>query len=246
MVNYDPDTDFYFTPQETLGIGLYFTVIGYFFLIFGYFLFIRYRKTKRTYWLYFSIFFIFLAASRVAYVIYDYFLPGEGTPEHLAIWKIANVTGWISVSALSGILSVLLFTGESKSHLWLKRIFPLIPLGIAIHIIFLPQEWIVGTGPFGIPLAKFYMNIFILPSYIVLLPFMFFYLSYKSLGTLQRSFFLNGLGILIYYVARGLQPVLPYLIGDPETSYTIAVLPPLLILFAILLISFANQYEHLK
>lgn len=249
MVSYDPAVGWYFTPQEAAGMGLYFTVIGYFFLMFGYFLFIRFFRTKRRYWFYFSLFFIMLAASRVAYIVYDYFLPGSsGDIAHLTMWKIANVTAWIAVSALSGILAILLFTGESKQQKWLKNIFPLVPLGIAVHIIFLPSEWISDVNPvvMGLPVAKFYMNVIILPLYIILLPFMFFYLAKKSLGALQRSFFLNGLGLFIYYVARAIQPVLPMLVDNPTESYTVAMVPPLLILLSILLISFANQYEHLK
>ncbi|MFX0103476.1 MAG: hypothetical protein ACFFCS_28200 [Candidatus Hodarchaeota archaeon] len=229
----------YLTVQEAFSLGLFICILGYFVLIIFYFLFIRFRKTKRMYWLYFSLFFIFLTASRVAYIVQDFFLPDNGV-----VWKIANVTAWVGVGALSGILGILLFTGDSKFQTWFKRIFPLIPVGIGIHIIFLPDTMI--TGPplyFGMGIAKFYMNVIILPIYIILLPFMFFYLAHKSLGTLQKSFMLNGLGLLIYYIARALQPVMPYLIGP---GWTQSLLPPLLILLAILLISFANQYEHLK
>ncbi|MHA1683178.1 MAG: hypothetical protein ACTSUE_19720 [Promethearchaeota archaeon] len=247
MVQVDPGPGFYFTGQEVLGIGLYLTVIGYFFLMFGYFLFIRFFRTKRMYWLYFSLFFIFLAASRVFYLIYDYFLIDGDAVGHLVMWKAANITAWIAVAALSGILSILLFTGDSKFHVYMKVLFPVIPLGIAIHIIFLPTSWILDDFIAGLSIAKFYMNAIILPLYIILLPFMFFYLAKKSLGALQRSFFLNGLGLLIYYAARAIQPVLPTLLGaDPATSYTVGLVPPLVILLAILLISFANQYEHLK
>lgn len=244
MVEYFGDVG-YLTIQQALSLGLFICILGYFVLIIFYFLFIRFRKTKRMYWLYFSLFFIFLTASRVAYIILDFFLPNN-----VVLWKVANVTAWVGVGALSGVLGILLFTGDSKLHLWLKRIFPIIPVGIAIHIIFLPTSLIngppvlAGISDFGI--AKVYMNVIILPIYIILLPFMFFYLAKKSLGTLQRSFLLNGIGLLIYYIARALQPVIPSLVENPGESWIEALVPPLLILLSILLISFANQYEHLK
>nr|MDO8114401.1 hypothetical protein [Candidatus Sigynarchaeota archaeon] len=223
--------DFY----EVASIGLYFAVIGYKFLMFGYFLIIRYRKSKRIYWLYFSLFFIFLAVSRVGYLFYDYFIDPADTFNRLLAWRFANITGWVAVASLSGILSTLLFTGESKLHMAIKKIFPLIPLGIAVHIIFIPDSWIYSPSAlltWGI--AKWYMNVGIMPIYIFLLPIMFFYLAKKSAGTLQRSFFINGLGLFLYYAVRAVQAITPSLWW------------PLLILLAILLMAFANQYEHLK
>ena len=235
------DSSGLFDLKETLAVGLYFAVIGYFFLMFGYFLLIRYRRSKRIYWFYFSMFFIFLAISRVAYMFYDFFFIATDTMNRFAAWKVANVTGWIAVAALSGILSILLFTGDSPLHKWVKRIFPLVPLGLGIHIFFLPIEWVFAPG---IPIAKLYLNYIILPAYIFLLPVMFFYLSWRSVGTLARSFLLNGLGLFLYYGARAVQgDVLVWIFGG---GYTAALLPPLVILLSILLISFANQYEHLK
>ncbi len=222
--------------QDLVAVGLFFTKIGYFFLMFGYFLLIRYRKSKRVYWLYFSLFFIFMAVSRVFYMFYDYFTPGN-----LVAWRLATATAWVGVASLSGILSILLFTGEGKVPMALKRIFPLIPLAIGIHVVFLPDFWIDSTFATG----RFYMNFIILPIYVILVPFMFFYLAKRSVGALQRSFFLNGLGFLIYYVARAIQgPVIVALAGG--AGFWSALTTPLLGLFAILLIAFANQYEHLK
>ncbi len=80
--------------QDLVAVGLFFTKIGYFFLMFGYFLLIRYRKSKRVYWLYFSLFFIFMAVSRVFYMFYDYFTPGN-----LVAWRFATATAWVGVRA---------------------------------------------------------------------------------------------------------------------------------------------------
>ncbi|MEX2683427.1 MAG: hypothetical protein Q6373_017760 [Candidatus Sigynarchaeota archaeon] len=229
-----------FCLNQTLSIALYFTVIGFKFLLFSYFLLIRFRKTKRLYWLYFSLFFIFLAASRVFYLMYDYFF---GPSDRNIAWRFANTAGWLSVAMLSGILSTLLFTGDSKLHQILKKIFPLVPIGIAVFILFFPDIWINDpAGVFGWGSGKLVLNVIILPIYIVLLPFMFFYLAKKSAGTLQRSFMLNGIGLLLYYIVRAAQPML----AGMTWSGTAMMLPPLLILLSILIITFANQYESLK
>nr|MDO8084767.1 hypothetical protein [Candidatus Sigynarchaeum springense] len=229
-----------FSLNQTLSIALYFTVIGFKFLLFSYFLLIRFRKTKRMYWLYFSLFFIFLAASRVFYLMYDFFF---GVDDKNLAWRFANSAGWLSVAMLSGILSTLLFTGESKLHQILKKVFPLVPIGIAVFILFFPDIWIYDTnGLFFWGAGKLVLNVIVLPIYIVLLPFMFFYLAKRSAGTLQRSFLLNGLGLLMYYIVRAVQPVL----AGMTWSGTAMMLPPLLILLSILIITFANQYESLK
>ncbi len=216
---------------NTVSIGLFFAVIGYEFLLFGYFLLFRFRKSKRVYWFYFSMFFIFLAISRVGYLFYDYFTPGN-----TLAWRFATIMGWVAVAALSGILSTLLFTGDSKLSQVLKKIFPIVPLAIAVHIIFVPDLWIFDpSGFFGKGITYIYSNAIILPLYIVLLPFMFFYLAKRSAGTLQRSFLMNGFGLLLYYAIRLLQGL-----------GTVTLWTPLLILLAILIIVYANQYEHLK
>ena len=103
----------------------------------------------------------------------------------------------------------------------------------AVYTVFYPESYVIQIGIFA-------------AVSIILLPFMFFYLAYKSLGTLQKSFFLNALGLLIYYIARALQPVIPSLVANPGESWIQALVPPLLILLSILLLTFANQYEHLK
>ena len=224
-----------FTFYETITIALWFTVVGYKFLTFGYFLLLRYRKSKRIYWLYFSLFFIFLAASRVGYMLQDYFTSPNDEINKLIAWRWANIMAWVAVASLSGILSTLLFTSDRRSHVIIKRIFPIIPLAIGIHILFIPNDWIVNPAGFlGAGIAKLYMNVIFLPIFVFLMPFMFFYLAKRSAGTLQRSFLLNGIGLLLYYSIRVVQ------------AFITTIWSPLLILLAILLIVFANQYEHLK
>ncbi|HME56030.1 MAG TPA: hypothetical protein VKM55_27755 [Candidatus Lokiarchaeia archaeon] len=231
-----------FTFYETISIGLWFAVVGYKFLMFGYFLLIRYRKSKRIYWLYFALFFIFLAISRVMYIVHDYFISPDDTTDLTIMWKYANSTAWIAVAAASGILSTLLFTGESKFHMIVKIIFPIVPLVVAAFVVFIPASWVnektiifpVLSYTVSLTIVQFYFDAIILLAYIVLLPFMFFYLAKKSVGTLARSFFLNGIGFLLYFAVRAVQ------------AFIVTIWSPLLILLSILIIAFANQYEHLK
>lgn len=231
-----------FTFYETISIGLWFAVVGYKFLMFGYFLLLRYRKSKRIYWLYFSLFFIFLAISRVGYIVLDYFISPSDTINFTIMWRFANFNAWVAVAAASGILSTLLFTGESKLHTIIKRIFPIIPLVVGAFVLFIPNGWIndktVNFSVFNfnvsLTIVQFYFDGIILLTYIFLLPFMFFYLAWKSAGTLQRSFLLNGIGFLLYFSVRAVQ------------AFIVTIWSPLLILLSILIIAFANQYEHLK
>ena len=58
----------YFDFFDAIEMGLYFIIIGYYFLIFAYFILMKFRTTKRLYWLFFSLVFIFLAAGRLFFI----------------------------------------------------------------------------------------------------------------------------------------------------------------------------------
>ncbi|MFW9945669.1 MAG: hypothetical protein ACFFDX_02455, partial [Candidatus Odinarchaeota archaeon] len=68
-----PFTDFTF--WDAIESGLYYVIVGYYFLIFAYFLLMRYRTSKKYFWLYFSILFLCLAASRVFFIMYYFYTP---------------------------------------------------------------------------------------------------------------------------------------------------------------------------
>lgn len=244
---------------ESLSLGLYFTVVGYLFLLAVYFLLIRYRNTKRNYWLFFGLFFVFLTLSRSFFIVHDFFVPEP--QRRILVWRIATIFAWCAVSMLAGILSILLFTGKDTKVKVARIVVPLLPLIVVVVLVVIPNAYIIIRSEWldidpnvpyvpspiehiaSYPAGRFWINVVILPLITILVPVAFVYLGVKSVGVIRRSSYLNGLGFLIYYVGRSLQNVIDSLVGP---GFTRAVLPPLVILLGILFIVLANQYEHLK
>jgi len=56
-------------------LGLYFTVIGYYVLLFAFFGLMKFRTSKKIYWLFFAILPIMLAIGRVFFISYYFFIP---------------------------------------------------------------------------------------------------------------------------------------------------------------------------
>lgn len=147
-------SDVYFNVNEGISLGLYFVIVGYMVLLSIYFLLIRFRKTKKVYWLYFSGFFAFTAMSRALFVLYDFFMPyilsmqasiGDIDPLlPLSYYRWAQFTGWLAVATLVGLLSTLLFTEESNLHKYLRLLTPVIAVIIAFLWFVLPNELILN------------------------------------------------------------------------------------------------------
>lgn len=149
-----------------------------------------------------------------------------------------------------------MFTGNSA---WVRRVkigLPLIYVVIAVVLFLLPDQLICEACPgmvenvflnttlgYSYPEARFWLNGIILPITTVLFPVLFFYLGFKSVGVIRRSSILNGLGFLLYFLGRLLQP-LPAIATSEHLS--IILLPPSLILVSLLTLVIANQFEHLK
>jgi hypothetical protein len=114
----------FFTFWDAIESGLYFVVVGYYFLLFAYFVFIRYRTSGRQYWLYFALSFLFLAAGRVFFIGYYFFIPElEGTLSNeqlgstLMLWyRLATFFSWLAVACLMGVLGILLFPPETEPN----------------------------------------------------------------------------------------------------------------------------------
>jgi len=249
--------------ENAFSMGLFFVVVGYQFLLFCYFLLIKYRKTRKIYWFYFSLFFLFIALSRVFFIIYDFTFPyAEELVQAqpllpLTINRWAQFTGWIAVATLVGILSTLLFTKEDdKIHRILRIVFPLIVVVISFLWFILPDHLLIdpeyymymepynidhGLGDIQTILGKavglFVLNYVILSILSFLLPFLFFYLAAKSVGVIQKSSILNGLGFLTYYIGRSLQPLLKW---TERSVLTQGLLPPLIILLGLLFLALGN------
>ncbi|MHA1728599.1 MAG: hypothetical protein ACTSWY_07685 [Promethearchaeota archaeon] len=264
MINlvYQPTTPFA-SLENILSLGFFFIVIGYQFLLFVYFFLIKYRTKRKMYWFYFSFFFLFIAISRVLFVVYDFLMPYawemlETNPLlPLTVNRFAQFTGWIAVATLVGVLSTLLFTKDNQLHKSLRIIFPLIVVGISLLFFILPDELLIdpsyylyqapynldhGLGVINTVMGKavglFVLNYVVLILLNFLLPILFFYLAYRSVGIIQKSSILNGLGFLLYYIGRSLQPLL--VLMAPEWVNTQVILPPLIILLGLLFLALGN------
>jgi hypothetical protein len=107
----------YFDIWDAVESGLYYIIVGYYFLIFAYFLIIRFRTSKKLYWLYFSLLFLFLAAGRFFFIVYYFYAPElEGAMSNLALvellmiyYRLATFSTWLGIACLTGVFGILIF-----------------------------------------------------------------------------------------------------------------------------------------
>ena len=276
----------YLSFFDAIEMGLYFIIVGYFFLLFFYFLFIRYRTSRKFYWLFFSLFFLCFGIARVFFIVYYFFGPelfdggnGAEVVAYLMInFRLATFFTWMGVACAVGVLGILLFPPETQEENkgkktfkeWLKNrknLELLIRIGLfALPIIigifaltgsqwlFMDPDFVdeygipdnivkITIGSWNYPLGRFLFNFIFMPLFLALIPFIFLYLAWKTFGVLRKSYALNAIGFLLYFVGgRILQGVL-----DVATlPHLRAIMPPLLILLALLILVIANNYEQLK
>ncbi len=208
------------------------------------------------YWLFFSALFLMLALSGGFFIVHDYYTPITEFTTRTFFWRIATFFAWLAIACIVEILAILMFTGNQK---WVRHVkigLPLLYVCIAIILFFLPDELICDGCPgmvenqflkmlFNYTYAegRFWLNGVVLPVTTVLFPVLFFYLGLKSAGVIRRSSILNGVGFLLYFLGRLLQP-LPLISGSEHLG--IMLIPPSLILVSLLILAIANQFEHLK
>jgi hypothetical protein len=289
------DTFQYFGLWEGLEMGLYFIIVGYFFLLFFYFLFIRFRTSKKLYWLFFSLFFLCFGIARVFFIVYYFFGPelfdgttiasGEKTVEFLMVnYRLATFFTWIGVACAVGVLGILLLPpdtqiekteGKGKFKDWFankNNIKLLIRIGLIIvpaiigflaltlsQWLFMDPDFVepIGDGGYEItdniikvtigsweyPLGRLLFNFVFMPLFLALIPFVFLYLAWKTFGVLRKSYALNAIGFLLYFIGgRILQGALDV----ADFPHVKAILPPLIILLALLILVIANNYEQLR
>ncbi|MFX1339027.1 MAG: hypothetical protein ACFFDK_10490 [Promethearchaeota archaeon] len=272
----------YFGFFDAIEMGLYFVIVGYYFLIFAFFLLMRFRTSKRLYWLFFSFLFLFLAAGRVFFIIYYFFIPElQGSMGNVQLadllmlfYRLAQFFSWLAVACLMGVLGVLLFPPEaepdSKSNkdtteriitltpnlkIILRIILIAVPVFIGILTLVLPDNLFMDPEIverynldieletiWGFPIGIFIINLVLLPIFIIAIPFLFIYLAIKTYGVLRKSYALNAIGFLLYYIGRLLQGVFE-IARYPHLESTV---PPLIILLSLLIIVIANNYEQLR
>ncbi len=88
---------------DAIEMGLYMVVVGYDFLLFAFFLIMRFRLTKKPYWLFYSLVFLFLAIARFFFIAYYFFVPemliaARAMQAGLAILKPLLISGGIQSS----------------------------------------------------------------------------------------------------------------------------------------------------
>ncbi|MFW9942213.1 MAG: hypothetical protein ACFFFT_14335 [Candidatus Thorarchaeota archaeon] len=290
------DTFQYFGLWEGLEMGLYFVIVGYFFLLFFYFLFIRFRTSKKLYWLFFSLFFLCFGIARVFFIVYYFFGPelfdgttlasGEKTVEFLMVnYRLATFFTWIGVACAVGVLGILLlppdtqiektegkgnsfkdwFANKNNVKLLIRVGLFIVPVIIGIlaltlsERLFMDPDFVqpIGDEGYGLsdniikitigsweyPLGRFLFNFIFMPLFLALIPFIFLYLAWKTFGVLRKSYTLNAIGFLLYFIGgRILQGALDV----ADFPHVKAILPPLIILLALLILVIANNYEQLK
>ncbi len=273
----------YFTFFSSIEMLLYAIIVGYFMLLFFFFLLIRYRTSKKLYWLFFSVFFLCFGIGRIFFVLYYFYAPElydpiamngtEVVASLMLYFRLATFFTWMGTTCLVGLLGILLFPPEAEEEqgeekvknrfkdkkILLRIILIVIPFVVGILALILPDNVFmdpdfetdynitvnlvtVKIGSWEYPIGRFLYNFIMMPILVILIPFIFVYLAWKTFGVLRKSYALNALGFFLYWIGRILQGALDV----ASLPHLKAVLPPLIIIIALLIIVIANNYEQLK
>jgi len=160
----------YFDIWDAVESGLYYAIVGFYFLIFAYFLLMRFRTSKKFYWFYFSLLFLCLAAGRVFFIVYYFYIP-ELYPTITNIelvgllmiqYRLATFSTWLGIACLMGVFGTLIFPSfteevkpsekdvlkskvktilkKNKVRISLKILLVLFPIVIGILALTLPDS----------------------------------------------------------------------------------------------------------
>ncbi|MFX0028910.1 MAG: hypothetical protein ACFE8B_06860 [Candidatus Hermodarchaeota archaeon] len=145
--------------------------------------------------------------------------------------KLLIRSGLIIVPVILGILALTL-----SEWLFMDPDFPS-EYGVSDNII------LITIGSWEYPFGRFLFNFIFMPLFLALIPFIFLYLAWKTFGVLRKSYALNAIGFLLYFIGgRILQGALDV----AALPHVRAIMPPLIILLALLILVIANNYEQLK
>jgi hypothetical protein len=114
----------YFDIWDGIESGLYYAIVGFYFLLFAYFLLMRFRVSKKLYWFYFSILFLFLAAGRGFFIVYYFYAPEldvlmsplELVGLMMLLYRLATFSTWMGIACLMGVFGTLIFPPISDSE----------------------------------------------------------------------------------------------------------------------------------
>ena len=156
----------YFDIWDAIESGLYYAIVGFYFLIFAFFLLMRYRTSKKLYWFYFSILFLFLAVGRVFFIVYNFYAPElditmsdlELVGLMMMLYRFATFSTWIGIACLMGVFGTLILpplTENQDSETGLKKFLRQknVPLVLKIGLILIPL--IIGILALTLPDALF-------------------------------------------------------------------------------------------
>ena len=153
----------YFDIWDGIESGLYYAIVGFYFLIFAYFLLMRFRVSKKYYWLYFSILFLFLAVGRGFFIVYYFYAPElrftmsnlELVGLMMLLYRLATFSTWMGIACLMGVFGTLIFPpmsdisekSENKAkilknnnvRIFLKICLIVIPIIVSILVLLLPD-----------------------------------------------------------------------------------------------------------
>lgn len=283
---YQQDLFTKFSFYDATELGLFSCITGYYVLFFFYFFLMRYRTSKRFYWLCFAFLFLAFALARLFFILYYFFVPelenevaiSELVGLLMLTYRMATFFSWIGISFVMGVLGVLLFPPnkelielstdsdnlkdkimnfflQDKVKLALRIMLMAIPILMAVLALILPDDLFMDPDiacdynlsielktVFGYPIGRFIYNIVMLPLMVFLIPLIFLYLAFKTFGVLRRSYALNALGFLLYFIGRagtGLFDAVGWVNAK-------AILPPLFIILALLVFVIGNTSETLK
>jgi len=165
------EIDLNLTNWDGLELMLYGIVLGYYVLIFFYFVLLKYRNSKKIYWLFFGCIFLALAVGRYFFQMYYFFVPAQGiTPStgYALIWsyRLATFFTWIGIACAVGVLGILVlpsivdqdreikeankykeallkFLNHDKRRLAIRIILIIIPMIVGLLALVLPDSLIM-------------------------------------------------------------------------------------------------------
>lgn len=217
---------------QGLGLASYMVVIGYEFLLFVYFFLVKFKDTRKMYWLYFSLFFLFTCLSRAVLIFYDFLMAYfidlvRADPLYpLQIYRIANFIDWLAIATMIGVLTTLIFTKEDKLSRILRICLPIAGVIVGSLFLILSDESLINVNYYiymdpysygyavtvpiseipspvnGLGLGSFVLNLLVTPLVSFGLPIIFLYLAYKSVGLIRKSSAMNGFGFLLFWLGR--------------------------------------------
>ena len=114
----------YFDIWDAVESGLYYAIVGFYFLIFAYFLLMRFRTSKKLYWFYFSLLFLFLAVGRVFFIVYNFYAPEldvmmsdlELLGLMMTLYRFATFFTWMGISCLMGVFGTLILSPIAENE----------------------------------------------------------------------------------------------------------------------------------